>query len=138
MPYIQTLRSVGLLVLRVSLGGLMMVHGIGKVQGFSQMAESFPDPLGMGHRVSLISAIGTEVGCSLLLIAGLATRFGAAALAFTMAVALLLVHRNDPWDAKELAAVYLCGYVTLILTGAGRFSLDYLIGKKRKGKADAA
>jgi putative oxidoreductase len=80
----------------VAFGCLMLVHGIQKVMGFSEMADKFPDPLGMGSQLSLLSAIGAEVGCSLLLIAGLGTRIAAIPLAFTMVVALFLVHADDP------------------------------------------
>ena len=111
----------------------MLVHGIPKLMGFSGMADKFPDPLGMGSQLSLISAIGAEVGCAVLLIVGLGTRFAAIPLAFTMFVALFLVHGADPWKAKELAAVYLCGYLAIVFTGAGRISLDHVFWGKTKG-----
>jgi putative oxidoreductase len=109
----------------------MLVHGMQKSMGFSAMAESFPDPIGMGHQLSLVCAIGTEVGCSVLLILGLGTRIAVLNLAFTMCVALFLVHSSDPWKVKELAAVYLAVYAAIFITGAGAFSLDLkLFGKK--------
>ncbi|MBI2479832.1 MAG: DoxX family protein [Planctomycetia bacterium] len=121
----ETLTSVGLLLLRVGIGCLMLVHGIAKIQGFGEMSQAFPDPIGWGSQLSLIMAIGAEVGCSLLLIVGLASRLAAIPLAFTMIVALFVVHRADPWQVKELAATYLLAYVSLLLTGPGRFSLDH-------------
>jgi putative oxidoreductase len=66
----ESLTSVGLLLLRVGIGCLMLVHGVAKLQGFSQLSESFADPIGLGSKFSLILAIGAEVGCSLLLIVG--------------------------------------------------------------------
>ncbi|WP_205855218.1 DoxX family protein [Pirellula sp. SH-Sr6A] len=134
-PNRETLTSAGLLLLRVGLGGLMLVHGIPKVQGFSAMSAAFPDPIGLGSQLSLILAIGAEVGCSLLLIAGFATRLATIPLAFTMFVALFLVHGSDPWKVKELAAVYLLGYVSLFLTGPGCFSLDHCCWNKPKPPA---
>jgi putative oxidoreductase len=118
--------SAGLLLLRVGIGCLMLVHGVAKIQGFGQMSTGFPDPLGLGSQLSLIMAIAAEVGCSILLIIGLGSRLAAIPLAFTMFVALFLVHQADPWKAKELASVYLLVYVSLVLTGPGRFSLDQL------------
>ncbi len=132
MPNYQTATSFGLLILRVTFGCMMLVHGWQKLSGFSAMAETFPDPIGMGSRLSLISTIGAEFGCSLLLILGLATRLAAMPLAFTMIVALFLVHANDPWQTKELAAVYLATYVSLIFIGPGQFSIDHLWWNKRK------
>ncbi|EMI17756.1 DoxX, partial [Rhodopirellula maiorica SM1] len=117
--------SVGLLVLRVAFGLFMLVHGIQKVMGFSAMSDAFPDPIGMGSQLSLIMAIAAEVGCSLLLILGLGTRLALLPLAFTMVIALFLVHGADPWKVKELAAIYLTTYVALFITGPGEYSLDH-------------
>jgi putative oxidoreductase len=128
----NTLTSIGLLLLRVAIGFLMLVHGVQKVMGFSEMADKFPDPIGLGSQLSLISAIGAEVGCSLLLIFGLGTRIAAIPLAFTMIVALFIVHASDPWKVKELAAVYLSVYLSLVFTGAGEFSLDRRIFKNKQ------
>lgn len=133
----ELLSSIGLLLLRGSIGLFMLLgHGWSKLMGFSDMADKFPDPIGLGSRLSLISAIGAEFGCSLLLILGLGTRIAAIPLAFTMIVALFIFHSDDPWKTKELAAVYLAVYATLIFTGGGRFSLDHLIGA-RKSRTDS-
>lgn len=124
--------AVGLLLLRVAFGLFMLVHGWQKLSSFSELADKFPDPIGLGSQLSLIMAIGAEFGCSLLIIAGFATRLSAIPLAFTMIVALFVVHGSDPWQKQELAACYLAVYVTLILTGAGRFSVDqYLWGRPK-------
>ncbi len=137
MTFRDIVLSFGLLILRVAVGCFMLVHGWQKLSGFSEMADAFPDPIGMGSRLSLISAIGAEVGCSLLLIVGLATRLAAIPLAFTMIVALFVVHAADPWQTKELAAIYLSVYAALIFTGAGRFSIDHMLWTRRqKAKAD--
>ena len=98
---------------------------------FGDLAEKFSDPLGVGSRLSLIFAIGAELGCSILLILGLRTRFVVIPLAFTMAVALFRVHAVDPWLKNELGAVYLIVYTTLICAAGGKFSLDHLMLAKR-------
>ncbi|MGN6133546.1 MAG: DoxX family protein [Aureliella sp.] len=131
MPSKNTILSIGLLLLRVAFACLMLVHGNQKLMAFATLADKFPDPLGMGSQLSLVAAIGAEIGCSLLLILGLATRLAVIPLAFTMMVALLLVHASDPWQVKELAAAYLAVYVSLLFTGPGQFSLDHLLFSKR-------
>lgn len=131
----KQLTSLGLLVLRVGISCMMLVHGLAKFNGFSDMADAFPDPIGMGSKLSLIMAIAAEVGCSLLLIFGFASRLVAIPLAFTMLVALFVVHAEDPWKVRELAAVYLLVYVSLVLTGPGAISLDHLLFGRRTTEA---
>lgn len=126
----DTLTSSGLLLLRVTFGLLMLNHGWQKLSGYSEMAETFPDPLGMGNQLSLIAAIGAELGCSLLLIAGLGTRLASLPLAFTMVIALFVIHGDDPWQKKELAACYLAVYAVILLTGPGNFSIDAIIKRR--------
>lgn len=116
--------DTGLFVLRVAIGCFMLLHGLPKLMGFSEMADKFPDPIGMGGQLSLTMAIGAEVGCSILLILGLGTRLAVIPLAFTMIVALFVVHASDPWKVKELAAVFLAVYTVIFITGPGNCSLD--------------
>lgn len=130
------LTSIGLLVLRASFGLMMLFsHGLGKLTGFAENSDKFPDPLGVGNSLSMGLAIFAEFGCSILIILGLATRFAAIPLIVTMAVAVLVIHADDPWNKKEFALLYLAPFLTLVFTGAGRYSLDAAIFCRR-GKDD--
>lgn len=46
---------------------------------------------------------------------------------FSMCVAFVVVHRGQPFAAKELAFIYLVVFVVLFVMGAGRYSLDNVI-----------
>ncbi len=130
----SVLASIGLLLLRLGFGGVMLfAHGWGKLIGFSERSATFPDPIGWGSQMSLISAIGTEVVCSVLLILGLFTRIAAIPLAFTMMMAAFVIHAKDGFDVKEKAILFLIAYVALIFTGGGNFALDRFLWRK-KGK----
>lgn len=140
-PLGSTLPDVGLLVLRLGLGLTMLIsHGWGKYQNFSVMATKFPDPLGVGSQLSLTLAVFAEVVCSALIVLGLATRLALTQLIATMVVAFFIIHANDPFQKKELAFMYLIGYVALFITGPGRLSIDaWLIGNclcKKKRQLD--
>lgn len=124
-------RDTGLLVFRVGVGSMMLVHGWPKLANFAERSASFPDPLGVGSVTSLALAVFGEVFCSVLLIAGAATRLAAIPFATTMAVAVLIVHAGDPWNDREKAFFYLLCGVVLLLTGAGRFSVDGLVTARR-------
>jgi putative oxidoreductase len=123
--------SIGLLVLRVGVGLYMLIHGWGKVgMLFGGEAEKFGDPIGLGATFSLFLATCAEFGCSILVILGIATRFAAIPLAFTMAVAAFVVHAGDPWTmsaqgaSKEPALLFFFPFVALFFLGGGRFALD--------------
>lgn len=116
--------DIGLLLLRLFFGlSMAFAHGLPKLMGFNDISGSFPDPLGIGSSLSLISAIGTELVCATALTLGAYTRLMTIPLAFTMAVAAFLVHADDPYKKKELALSYLVAYVCLFFMGPGKFSV---------------
>lgn len=136
--------SIGLLVLRLGFGVYLATHGWGKVQMIldGKFAD-FPGRLGMSNGVSLVLAAGAEFVCSLLVAVGLATRFAAIPVVFTMIVAAFIVHQNDPWTmgggaSKEPALLYMIAFLTLVFTGPGRFSLDAVLLPKLKARRSAS
>jgi len=117
--------NLGLLVLRVWIGSTMFLnHGIDKLRHFSDLAPHFPDPFGIGHAASLGLSVFAEFFASLLLIFGLVSRFAALALTINMSVAFFIVLKHSLNGNGELAFMYLMAYVTLLLAGPGRFSMD--------------
>lgn len=120
--------ELGQLILRGWLGLTMLInHGIPKLMKFNEMAASFPDPLGVGPKFSFGLSLFAEVVCSALLVVGFLTRFAALSLAITMGVAFIIVHKASltPGPASgELAFMYLAGFLALVFTGAGRYSVD--------------
>lgn len=90
----------------------------------------FADPIGLGAKTSLIMVVLAEVGCSFLLIAGLASRVALFGLIFTMFVVVFVTHGSDPLEVKETPILYLLIYVVLFVSGSGKYSLDYLISKR--------
>ncbi len=124
-------KDTGLLALRLTFGATMLFsHGWMKLANYSNMMNTFPDPLGIGNSLSLGLAIGAEVICALMITLGLFTRWVSVPLIITMAVAFFLVHGNDAWGKREMSFIYMGAYIALGLLGSGRFSLDYLIRKK--------
>lgn len=116
-----------LLLLRLWLGITMLWnHGLAKATGFETYAAKFPALFGLSSKVNLGLAVFAEVGCSILLILGLFTRFAALSLAITMGVAFVMVHKmafTGP-ASGELAFIYLGGYLVLLLAGGGRLGID--------------
>jgi putative oxidoreductase len=46
-----------------------------------------------------------------------------------MVVAAFIIHGDDPFAKKEFALLYAIPFLTLVFTGAGKFSLDAKLGK---------
>ena len=125
--------SIGLLVLRLGTGGLLLYgHGWAKVMNFSKRVSTFADPIGMGPEMSFMLVVFAEFFCSIALMLGLATRLAAVPIVIFGLIAAFVQHIDDPFAKKELALLYLVPALTLVFTGAGRYSLDALIGKIRK------
>ena len=123
----SAMMSAMILVLRLLFGGLMLWHGITKIENFEGLVAVFPNPLGLGSRLSLCLAIFAEVFCSVAVIVGAFFRLALVPLIFTMCVAMFVVHNGQAFAAKELALIFLVIYVMLMLVGAGRYSLDNII-----------
>ncbi|MEK7316715.1 MAG: DoxX family protein [Candidatus Eisenbacteria bacterium] len=129
----ETIPSIGLLVLRLGTGGLLLYgHGLGKFMTFSKSAATFADPIGLGPVTSFALVVLAEFFCSIAIMLGLGIRLAAIPIVIFAVVAVFVQHAADPFGKKELALLYMVPALTLTLTGAGRFSLDRLIGSGRK------
>lgn len=131
-PISSSVANGVLLIARLGLGGMMaFAHGLGKLppsDGFIAAvgALGFPLPL----IFAWVAGISEFVG-SLAVALGLATRFSALTVSFTMLVAAFGRHMHDPFAKKEMALVYLCGFLICAAVGSGRYSVDHVIRSRR-------
>lgn len=125
------LLALTLLLLRVTLGILMLTHGWPK---FEMLIEGgpirFSDPIGIGKMPSLVLTVFAELFCSALLVLGVLTRLATIPLIVTMVVAVFVVHGGDPVGKRELGLLYLAGYLVVFAAGSGRYALDRLLGRR--------
>ncbi|WP_157760817.1 DoxX family protein [Chitinophaga caeni] len=121
--------NFSLLVIRLVFGILLMTHGWMKIENFSQMSGSFPDPFHVTSKISLTLVIFAEVFCAGLAVIGLFTRLAAIPVIICMCVIVFMIHGNDAVAKQEPGMMYLASFFVLLLCGPGRFSLDSLIWK---------
>ena len=122
-------------MLRLGAGGLLIYgHGWGKITKYAERAPKFADPIGLGPEASFALVVFAEVFCATAVMLGLGTRFAAVPIVIFTAVAVFVQHAADPFADKEKALLFAVPMLTLILTGGGRYSLDAVIGRMRRGR----
>lgn len=124
--------DVAMLILRTGISITMIHHGYTKLAHFSEIQGKFMNFLGLGRSVSLGLVVFAELFCSVLLLLGLMARAALIPLIIAMAVALFSALNADIFGEGELAAVYLLAYISLILTGPGRYSADALLSGRAR------
>ena len=129
----NTLYNLGLLILRATAGLLLAFgHGWGKLANFSQYSTEFADPFGLGMAASLVLTVFAEFFCAMAVALGILARVATLPLIIMFLTIVLIIHGSDPWDKKEFALLYLIPFVTILLTGPGKYSLDNLIFKWKR------
>ncbi|MGI8605308.1 MAG: DoxX family protein [Verrucomicrobiales bacterium] len=130
--------SLGLLILRAGVGGpIFFAHGMAKARQIDLFTDFVSrHVISTGASVLGWAMVGAEIVCSALVIAGLATRLAVLPLIGVMLLALCVIHLHGNWSAsKELSLVYLVVLLALLCTGAGRYSLDALLCRRREADA---
>lgn len=119
-----------LLIARIGIAVLMLTHGIPKMIMLSSEEIQFPEIFGLSAVLSLSLAVFAEVFCSFFILIGLGTRAASIPLILTMMVALFSIHITDPFARQEPAIHYLLVYIVLLITGSGKYSIDYMLQSK--------
>ncbi|MEU5850877.1 DoxX family protein [Saccharopolyspora shandongensis] len=126
--------DLGLLILRLALGGIFLAHGAQKLFGVlgGPGPDGFAAALGkMGFENSAVLALvtgGTELGAGALLVLGLFTPLAAAGIVGVMGNAIYLKLGAGFFAASggfELEATLGVLGLGLMFTGPGRVALDY-------------
>ncbi|KAA5832656.1 DoxX family protein [Saccharopolyspora hirsuta] len=126
--------DLGLLIMRLALGGIFLVHGAQKLFGVlgGPGPEGFAQALAeMGFQQSAVLALvtgGTELGAGALLVLGLFTPLAAAGVVGVMANAIVLKLNAGFFAATggfEFEATLGVLGLGLMFTGPGRVALDY-------------
>lgn len=121
--------DLGKLIIRLTLGGLMLFHGISKLLN----GIGFIEGQLVSHGIPAFFAYGVYIGELIappMVILGYQTRIGALIIVFNMLVAIALVHShqlltlggNGGW-ALELQGFFLFTALALIFLGPGKYKL---------------
>lgn len=124
------LNDTGKLVLRLTLGILILLHGIAKLTNGIAPIEGMVTGMGLPAFIAYGVYAGEILG-PLLLIVGFYARIGAALIAINMLVAIALAHASEVTSlgqtggwALELQGMFLFTAIALMLMGPGRFGVN--------------
>lgn len=126
----QRQNDLGILTIRLSVGILMLLHGIFKLQNGAGGIESMVIAAGLPSFIAYGVYVG-EVIAPIFIILGIGTRLAAGIFAGNCLVAALLAHAADitsltatgGW-AVELLGLYFFGALALVFTGGGKYALS--------------
>lgn len=120
--------ALGKLILRLTVGTLMLFHGIAKITNPGTV--DFIGGALSGSGLPSILAYGVYVGeviAPLMLIVGVYCRYGAIIIVINMLFAILLMHSGDIFALTEhggwrleLQGFYLFGALAIMFLGSGR------------------
>ncbi|MFN4147531.1 MAG: DoxX family protein [Runella sp.] len=123
--------DLALLILRVGMSFFLAHHGFEKLQNYLNGSRDFPDPIFLGPNISFLLTIFAEFFCAIAVALGLFTRFASAVLVILFVIICFVLHLSEPLSEKEHALMYLFTYLAILLTGAGRYSLDHKLFQRQ-------
>ena len=120
--------DTGKLVLRLSVGGLMLFHGVAKIMHPGSL--EFIGGMLAGFGLPAILAYGVYIGevvAPLMVVVGYKARIGGLIMAVNMLFALVLAHTGDFFSLSEhggwlveIQMFYLLSAVAVVFLGSGR------------------
>ncbi|MXV37098.1 DoxX family membrane protein [Flavobacteriaceae bacterium Ap0902] len=126
--------DLGLLILRIAIGGLMLFHGLDKAQAPAETINHMAEVMRESNLPGFL-AYGVFLGeliAPLLILFGFRTKLFSSLIVITMIVAIITRHFNDIFTLGgsggwgiELQALYLLGALALTFTGAGRIAVSH-------------
>lgn len=121
-----------ILYLRIFLGGILLLHNIGKMQLYNEIVNSYPNLLHLGSAASFTAVTILQVVLAVLLVLGIRVRIAALLLSAGMLAAILIAYPGKGVLASELGFVYMGTCIALVISGGGLFSFDAALSARRK------
>lgn len=124
--------ALGKLILRLTVGGLMLFHGIAKIRDTGPV-DQIANALSQTGLPSFI-AYGVYVGevlAPVMILLGVFCRYGTMLVMVNMLVAILLMHTADMFAINkfggwqlELQGFYLFGAIAIMFLGSGKYAIN--------------
>lgn len=123
----QNRRSdVAILFLRLFIGGVMLLHIIGKLQDYDNLLLTYHHILGFDAATSFAIITILEGVFAVMIMLGVATRFASAMMIIVavMSIAEALLDENPNIAIAKLNFVYMGIYTALLISGGGKYAFN--------------
>ncbi|MEK7673206.1 MAG: DoxX family protein [Patescibacteria group bacterium] len=135
--FFENHKDLGILILRVGIGISFILYGWAKIQGGEEVLIMLGNAMAkfgitFAPKFWGTLAVASEFVGGIFLILGLLTRPAAAIMAFTMLIAVSEhIAMGDPVHIVMHPVELFTVFVSLVFIGAGKYSIDALICKKK-------
>ncbi|WP_299103935.1 DoxX family protein [uncultured Tenacibaculum sp.] len=123
-------KDLGLLLQRLSIGLLILFHGVANLTSNYSFIKSLLNGIGIPEFAAYAVFIG-EIIAPILIIVGWRTRLASLVLAFNMLIAILMAHTTHIFTLNEyggwgieLQGLYLFGTIVIYFLGAGKYAIS--------------
>ena len=135
LEIVSTYRSIdrAILFLRLFVGVLIALHIIDKLQTYNFVLAGYPALLFESSWATFVIFTLLEAAFAVMIILGYATRFAAFIMALGMFVEIFIIFPSLGWLGVERQILYIGIYITLVMSGSGRYGLENHLDRRRKG-----
>ena len=124
-----------ILFLRLFVGVLIALHIIDKLQTYNFVLTGYPALLFESSWATFVIFTTLEALFAVMIIVGFGTRFAAFIMAMGMFVEIFLIFSTLGWLGVERQILYIGIYVTLVMSGSGRYGVESYLDRRRKRPA---
>lgn len=121
-----------ILFLRLFVGVLIALHIIDKLQTYNFVLTGYPALLFNSSWATFVIFTALEALFAVMIILGYGTRFAAFVMALGMYVEIFIIYPSLGWLGVERQILYIGIYVTLVLSGSGRYGLETHLDRRHK------
>ena len=123
--------DIALLYLRLFVGGVVLLHNVGKLQTYNEIIEGYPALLFDSPTLTFAVFSILEVAFAMMIMSGLWVRFSSFLMALGMFLSIFVVVPTAGMTAGTLQFIYMGIYIFFVISGGGRYSFDSMLwGRK--------
>ncbi len=127
----QRRKDISLLYLRLFIGGVVLLHNIGKLQTYNEIINGYPALLFDSPTLTFAVFSIIEVAFAMMIMCGLWVRFASFLMALGMFLSIFVVVPTAGMTAGTLQFIYMGIYIFFVIAGGGRYAMDSLLWQRK-------